>query len=112
MTLAGLVLAAAVGTMPTPQPMTLDQAVAFAMSHSATVLAAKVSFAAAGATVAANRAAGLPNVNAQAQSELNRQSASNAGQFAQFGLSPSPNFSQNTTQLQAGQNIFDLTTTL
>ncbi|HEY5093510.1 MAG TPA: TolC family protein [Candidatus Eremiobacteraceae bacterium] len=112
MILAGLVLAAAVGTLPSPQPMSLDQAVAFAMTHNAAVLAAKVSFAAAGATVAANRAAGLPNMNAQAQSVLNRQSTSNAGQFAQFGLSPSPNFSQSTTQLQAGQNIFDLTTTL
>lgn len=112
MILAGLVLAAAVGIVPSPQPMTLDQAVAYAMTHNATVLAAKVSFAAAGATVAANRAAGLPNVNAQAQSELDRQSTSNAGQFAQFGLSPSPNFSQTTTELQAGQNIFNLTTTL
>ena len=112
MILAGLILAAAVGTAASPAPMTLDQAVAFAMSHNASVLAAQVSFAAAGAQVAANRAAGLPNVSAQAQSVMNRQSSSNAGQFAQFGLSPSPNFSQNTTQLQAGQNVFDLTTTL
>jgi outer membrane protein TolC len=112
MTLAGLILAAAVGTAPAAAPMTLDQAVAFAMSHNASVLAAQVSFAAAGAQVAATRAAGLPGVTGQAQSLMNRQSSNNSGQFAQFGLSPSPNFSQTTTQLQAGQNVFDLSTTL
>jgi outer membrane protein TolC len=112
MTLDGLLLAAAIGVAPASAPMTLDQAVAFAMSHNATVLAAKVSFAAAGAQVAANRAAILPNVSGQGQSLLNRQSANNSGQFAQFGLSPSPNFSQTTTQVQAAQNVFDLSTTL
>src|SRR5450755_2425364 len=112
MTLAGLLLAAAIGVAPAAAPLTLDQAVAFAMSHNATVLAAKVSFAAAGAQVAANRAAILPNVSGQGQSLLSRQSANNAGQFAQFGLSPSPNFSQTTAQVQAGQNVFDLSTTL
>jgi outer membrane protein TolC len=95
-----------------PQPMTLDQAITFAMSHDATVLAARSASAAAGAQLAANRAAGLLNVGGQAQSILNRQSSSNAGAFAQFGLSPSPNFSQNTTQLTASQNVFDLTTSL
>jgi multidrug efflux system outer membrane protein len=110
MTLAGLILAAAVSTAPTATPMTLDQAVAFAMSHNASVLAAQVSFASAGAQVAANRAAGLPGINGQVQSLMTR--GNNAGQFAQIGLSPSPNFSQTTTQLQAGQNVFDLGTTL
>jgi multidrug efflux system outer membrane protein len=112
MTLAALGVAIAVGAAASPAPMTLDQAVSFAMSHNASVLTAQVAFAAAGAQVAANRAAGLLGVNGQAQSVMNRQSASNAGQFAQFGLSPSPNFSQNTTQVQAVQNVFDLTTTL
>ncbi|HKW45084.1 MAG TPA: TolC family protein, partial [Candidatus Eremiobacteraceae bacterium] len=112
MTLALLLLAAAMGVAPTAAPMTLDQAVAFAMSHNASVLAARVAYADAGAQVAANRAAGLPSVNGQAQSLMSRQSANNSGQFAQFGLSPSPNFSQTTTQVQAGQNVFDLTTTL
>jgi outer membrane protein TolC len=112
MILAGLVLAAAVSVTPTAAPMTLDQAVAFAMSRNASVLAAQATYAAAGAQVAADRAAGLPGVNGQAQSLMNRQSTNNAGQFAQFGLSPSPNFSQTTTQLQANQNVFDLSTTL
>ena len=97
---------------PAAQPMSLDQAISFAMSHNATVLAARSAYAAAGAQLAANRAAGLLNVNGQAQSVLNRQSSSNAGAFAQFGLSPSPNFSQNTAQLTASQNVFDLTTSL
>jgi outer membrane protein TolC len=82
------------------------------LAHNASVLAARSSFAAAGAQLAADRSAGLPAINGQAQSVMNRQSANNAGSFAQFGLSPTPNFSQNTTQLQAGQNVFDLSTTL
>ena len=94
------------------QPMTLDQAVAFAMSHDASVLAAQSAYAAAGAQLAANRAATLPNVAGVAQSILNRQSTSNSGQFAQFGLTPSPSFSQNTAQLSGTQSIFNLTTSL
>ena len=111
MTIATLVLVAALGA-PSDAPMTVDQAIAFALAHNASVLAARSSFAAAGAQLAANRSAGLLTINGQAQSVMNRQSANNAGSFAQFGLSPSPNFSQNTTELQAGQSVFDLSTTL
>ncbi len=109
-------VAVAISATPAPasqvRPMTLDQAIAFAISHDASVLAARSAYAAAGAVLAENRAAGLPNVSGQAQSIMDRQSTSNAGTFAQFGLTPTPNFSQNTTQLAGTQNIFDLTTTL
>ncbi len=79
---------------PPPAPpgaLTLQQAVQFALHHSPTVLQARAQAFAAGSTLAHGRSLELPNVNANAQSLMQRQS-NNSGSFAQFGLSPSPNF--------------------
>ncbi|HLW37595.1 MAG TPA: TolC family protein [Candidatus Eremiobacteraceae bacterium] len=91
--------------------MTLDQAVDFAMRHNTAVLQARAQAMAAGSTLAHNRSLELPDVSANAQSVMQRQS-NNSGSFAQFGLSPSANFSQNTAQLQGSQNVLNLTTSL
>lgn len=102
-------LAVTLVATPAPAaPMTLQQAVAFALGHSAVVLQAKAAEAAAAATLAKMRADNLPLVTAALQSEADKQSASNAGTFSQFGLQPSTTFTQNTAQLQGTHNLFNL----
>lgn len=91
--------------------MTLDQAVAFAMQHNTAVLQARAQAFAAGSQLARTRGLELPNVSANAQSIMQRQS-NNSGSFAQFNLSPSANFSQNTAQLQSSTNLVNVTTSL
>lgn len=91
--------------------MTIAQAIAFALQHNTGVLQARAQAYAAGATLAHNRSLELPNVTGNAQSILQRQS-NNSGSFAQFNLSPSANFSQNTVAVQGSQNVVNLTTSL
>lgn len=98
---------AAVAIAATPPPMTLAQAVAFADAHSQNVLTAKSQWVEAGATLTHDRAAQLPAVQANASNSMDRQSTSNAGALAQFGLKPQPNFSQNTAQLEGQQAVFN-----
>lgn len=93
-------------------PLSLQQAIDFALAHNATVLQAQAQASAAGAVLVRDRSLELPLISGQAQSVLNRQSANNAGALAQFGLVPSTNFSQNTTQLLGSQSIFNLVDTL
>lgn len=91
--------------------MTLADAIAFAMQHNANVLAARAQAASAGATLARLRSQELPDVNAVAQSTMQKQS-NNSGSFAQFGLAPSASFSQNTAQVQTSANLLNLTTSV
>jgi len=100
---------------PTPSPapsMTLKQAVDFALSHNPTNIAAQAQAIAAAAALTRTRSAQLPQVAANTQSLLQRQSASNAGTFAQFGLQPTANFSQNTSQVLGTANVINLASTL
>jgi outer membrane protein TolC len=89
-------------------PMTLAQAIDYTAQHSPAVLSARAQAAQAGATLARDRSSFLPQVSGVAQNTMNRQSTNNAGSLAQFGLQPSPNFSQNTAELQGTQTIFNL----
>ncbi|HXW77165.1 MAG TPA: TolC family protein [Candidatus Eremiobacteraceae bacterium] len=108
--LTGLLLA---GTIAAAQiPMTLQEAVDFAGDHNASVLTARAQMEQAGAMLARDRAAGLPQVNGVAQNTMNRQSTNNAGSLAQFGLAPLPNFSQNEAELAGTQTLFNLQTAL
>jgi len=99
---AALVLAAA--TIATPAPMTLAQAIDFASTHNQQVLAAKAQWVEAGASLARDRSAQLPNVQALAQNTMTRQTVINTGQFNQINQ---PYFSQNTAQVQASQSLFN-----
>jgi outer membrane protein len=92
----------------TPAPMTLAQAIDFASTHNQQVLVARASWIEAGATLARDRSAQLPNVQAAASSTMDRRTAGSLGSFAQLGIPLQPNFSQNTAQVQGGQSIFDL----
>ncbi|MBC5825884.1 MAG: TolC family protein [Candidatus Eremiobacteraeota bacterium] len=100
------------GSAQSPSPLSLAQAVDFALAHNASVLQAQAQVASAGSVLARDRSLELPLIAGQAQSVLDRQSANNAGSLAQFGLRPSPNFSQNTAQLLGSQNVLNLTDTL
>ena len=111
--LGALILAAVVAATPVPAaaagaPMTLAQALDFAQAHNPQVLDARAQWVAAGATLARDRSAQLPNVQAVAQSTMDRQSIGNTGSLAQFGLRPQPNFSQNTAEVQGTQSVFNL----
>ncbi|MBC5805477.1 MAG: TolC family protein [Candidatus Eremiobacter antarcticus] len=101
--------------MPAPSPgpsMTLKQAVDFALAHNPSIVQAQAQAIAAAALLTRNRSGQLPQVAANAQSLLQRQSANNAGTFAQFGLQPTANFSQNTSQLLGTANVINFTSTL
>jgi outer membrane protein TolC len=104
--LAAILAASAVTA--TPPPMTLAQALDFAMAHNQTVLSARAQWMEAGASLARDRASQLPLVQGSAQSTMDRQSVSSSGSLAQFGLSPQPNFSQNTAEVQGSQSVFNL----
>ena len=112
--LAAAVVAAAATASPAPAatkaPMTLRQAIDFAMSHNQQVLAAQAQWVEAEATLTRNRSSGLPNVQGLAQNTMDRQS--NSGTFAQFGLTPQANFSQNTAEVLGSQSVFNLTNSL
>jgi len=102
--IAGSMLAAAPAAAT---PMTLAQAVQFAESHNQQVLVAKAQWVQAGATLATDRAAQLPNVQGIAQSSMSR-SANYAGNFAQIGVPVQPNVSQNTAEVAGSQSVFNL----
>jgi outer membrane protein TolC len=96
---------------PTPPPkvMTVQQAVEFALAHNVAVIKAEANVAAAGATLARDRATTLPTVGGQLQSQLDKQS--NAGQYAQIGAAVSPTFSQNTAAITgnfSGLNLVNI----
>ncbi len=88
--------------------MTLQQAVDFGLAHNTTVLKAVASAAEAGATLARDRAITLPTVIGQIQNQLDKSNNA-AGNYAQIGQAPSPNFSQNTAAVVGTFNGANLT---
>jgi len=89
-----------------PKVMTVQQAVEFALAHNVAVIRAQADVASAGANLARDRAATLPTVAGQLQSQLDKQS--NAGQYAQIGAQVSPTFSQNTAAITGAFNGVNL----
>lgn len=89
--------------------MTLQQALAFGLAHSPAVIKAQADADAAGATLAQTRSQTLPVVSGEMQSQLNKQTTNNSGQFAQIGAAVSPTFSQNTAAVRGDFNGLNLT---
>lgn len=89
-------------------PMTLSQAIDFALNHNGQVLAARAQWVEAGATLARDRSAQLPNVQGVAQSQMSRSSTNYSGAYAQIGLPVQPSVSQNTSEIAGAQSIFNL----
>lgn len=103
--IAALVLAATMNAAPStttasPAPMTLVQAIEFASTHNQQVLAARAQWVEAGATLARDRSAQLPNVQGVAQSGMSRGT--------QFSFTQPSTLTRNVAELQASQSLFSL----
>jgi len=88
--------------------LTLDAAgsVAYALNHAPGLLAQRATVLNLDSTFTKLRAGEYPSVGGQLQSQL-AKSANQPGQFAQFGISPSSNFSENTAQLQSSYTLYN-----
>ncbi len=91
-------------------PMNLDalSAVRYALDHAPVILAKKASVDQLTATFTQRRAAEYPSFNGQLQNQIARSSNAQ-GSFAQFGISPDSNFSQNTAQVTSTYNLYNAT---
>lgn len=97
-----LILAALTATAP----LDLPAAVAYALTHDASLLAKRAQVAQAESSYAKLHAAELPAVGGELQSQLAR-TQNTAGSLAQYGLSPSSKFSQNTAAVTSTYNLWN-----
>ncbi len=81
-------------------------AVAYALVHAPTLLAQRATITSYDVTYTRDRAAEYPSLGGLLQNQI-QKSANASGQFAQFGLAPVNNFSQNTAELQSTYNLFN-----
>jgi outer membrane protein len=79
-------------------PMTLSDAVSFALSHSPTIAAQQATLAQAQHTLALAKTSAYPVVDGQLQN-YSQKSSHYQGSFAVVGLAPTEVFSQNTAQI-------------
>jgi outer membrane protein TolC len=87
-----------VSAIASAQPLTLQQTVAYAMTHNTEIASKQAALAQAESTWTRQRATEYPPVVASLQNMLEKQS-NYAGPYAQYGIAPIPNFSQNTAQV-------------
>lgn len=89
-------------------PLQLDAlgAVSYALGHAPSLLAQRAIALGDDSTFAKMRAGEYPSLGAQLQNQL-AKSANQPGQFAQFGITPSNNFSENTAQLQSTYTLYN-----
>ncbi|MBV8374739.1 MAG: TolC family protein [Candidatus Eremiobacteraeota bacterium] len=104
-------IAAALGGMGVPclasaQPLTLQQTVAYAMSHNAAIAAKQAVLAQAESDYTRQRATEYPPVVASLQNLLEKQN-NYAGTLAQYGVAPIPNFSLNTAQIGTQWTVYN-----
>ena len=81
-------------------------AVSYALAHAPTLLAQAATIAQNDLTFTRDRAAEYPALTGQLQSQLQRTSNA-SGSLAQFGLTPSSRFSQNTAQVFSSYNLYN-----
>ncbi len=86
-------------------PMSLHDAVAYAIDHSSAIASRRATVAADNANLVQLRANELPSVVGTLQNQLNR-SQNTSGSFGALGLSPANEYSQNTAQIASVWNIF------
>lgn len=87
-------------------PLSLRDAVQYALSHNSTIAAKAALLANAQASFTKERAGELPAINGTLQNQLARSSNA-GGQFAQFGISPQSKFSQNTAQIGGQWTLYN-----
>jgi outer membrane protein TolC len=88
------------------QSMTLQQTVSYAMTHNPEIAAKQAVLAQAESTFTRQHAAEFPPVVGSLQNMLERQS-NYAGNLAQYGIEPIPNFSQNTAQVGTQWTLYN-----
>lgn len=81
-----------------PQDLNLGGAVRYAFAHAPTLLAREADLANSIALFTQRRASEFPSLSGQLQNQI-AKSSNLSGSFAQFGISPLSNFSQNTAQI-------------
>lgn len=94
-------------------PKNLDAAAAvrYALTHAPVLLAREADIASSVSTFVAKRAAEYPSIAGQLQNEI-AKSSNLSGSFAQFGITPVNNFSQNTAQVLSQYSLYNGTTQL
>jgi outer membrane protein TolC len=90
----------------TAQPLTLQQTVAYALTHNSTIAAKKATLAQAESNWTRQRATEYPPVVASLQNQMEKQN-NYAGPYAQYGVAPIPNFSQNTAQVGTQWTLYN-----
>ena len=80
--------------------------VTYALAHTPSLLAQRASVLNLDAQFAKSRAAEYPTATGELQNQLQKQNNS-AGTLAQFGVTPTTNFSENTAQLSSTYNLFN-----
>lgn len=88
------------------QPLTLQQTVAYAMSHNAAIAAKQAVLAQIESDYTRQRATEYPPVVASLQNMVEKQS-NYAGPLAQYGVAPIPNFSLNTAQIGTQWTLYN-----
>lgn len=88
------------------QPLTLQQTVAYALKHNPTIAAKQATLAHAESNYTRQRATEYPPVIASLQNLLEKQN-NYAGPYAQYGVAPIPNFSQNTAQVGTQWTLYN-----
>lgn len=93
---------------PVRVPLRFDavSAVRYALSHAPALLAQRATVANLDETFTRARAAEYPSILGLLQNQIQKQSNSN-GSFAQFGVQPLTNFSQNTAEVTSTYNLYN-----
>ena len=104
--LAGALLALVPVATRADAPLGLRGAVAYALDHNSAIAQRRATVAQDNATLVRLRAAELPSITGTLQNQLLRSENASGGAYAQFGLSPANEFSQNTAQIASAWNIF------
>lgn len=86
-------------------------AVIYALAHTPALLAQRATISNLDSSFTRARASELPATNGELQNQLSR-SKNQSGQFAQFGISPTNNYSQNTAQLSTTYQLYNGTQAL
>jgi outer membrane protein TolC len=88
------------------QTLDLGATVRYALAHDASLLAKRANLANLEAAFVKQHASEFPTIGGLLQNQM-AKSANSQGQFAQFGITPQSNFSQNTAQVTAQWAIFN-----
>lgn len=88
------------------QALDLAATIRYALAHDATLLAKRANLASLESAFVKQHASEFPSIAGQLQNQLSKSSNAQ-GQFAQFGITPQNNFSQNTAQMTAQWTLFN-----